>query len=104
LGADKLIIELAKSGKVYGGGSAGAVVAGPTLRHFETADDPHDAPEVIWEGLGLTDSVVVPHMDNVKFQEVIHGIRDRLIADGNKVVPLTDAQALVINGDTQKVI
>jgi dipeptidase E len=104
VGADKIIPKLVKQGKVYGGGSAGAIVAGPTLKHFETADNIDAAPELIMEGLGFTDSVVVPHMDNAKFTTIIHDINDRLKADGYKTVPLGDAQTLVIAGDEQRVI
>jgi dipeptidase E len=104
IGVDKLLTELVNRGVIYGGGSAGAIIAGPTLRHFEAADDPNDAPEVILDGLHFTESVVVPHMDNAKFASVIHGINDALKADGFKTVPLGDAQALVIDGDNQKVV
>jgi dipeptidase E len=51
---------------VYGGWSAGACVAAPSLRGLELMDDPcvlaegYD-PEVVWEGLGLIDAAVVPH-------------------------------------------
>lgn len=104
VGADKIISEHVSQGKVYGGGSAGAIVAGPTLKHFETADDIDAAPELIMEGLGFTDSVVVPHMDNAKFTAIIHDINDKLKADGYKTVPLGDTQAFVTEGDGQKVI
>src|SRR3982750_3938999 len=33
-GAAAIIRELVEGGTVYGGGSAGAIVAGPTLKHF----------------------------------------------------------------------
>lgn len=51
---------------VYGGFSAGAVVAGPSLRGFEVMDDPDElatgyAPPPTWEGLGLIDFAIVPH-------------------------------------------
>jgi dipeptidase E len=104
IGVDTMLAELIKGGVVYGGGSAGAIVAGPTLKHFETADDPKEAPEVILDGLHFTDSVVVPHMDNAKFAHIIHGINDALKADGLKTVPLGDSQTLVIDGENQKVI
>jgi dipeptidase E len=103
-GTAAIIRELIEQGAVYGGGSAGAIVAGPTLKHFDTADDPKDAPKLILDGLHFTDSVVVPHMDNEKFASIIHGINDRLKADGYKTVPLGDAQALVIDGDEERVI
>jgi len=51
---------------VYGGWSAGACVAGPSLRGLELMDDPAQlaegyAPELVWEGLGLVDAAIVPH-------------------------------------------
>lgn len=103
-GVDKLLAELVEQGTVYGGGSAGAIIAGPTLKHFETADDPNIAPDLILEGLNLTDKVVVPHMDNKKFEAIIHGINDKLKTDGYKTVLLGDAQALVIENGEEKVI
>ena len=53
-GVDEIIRELVEQGKVYVATSAGAVVAGATLRHFDNQDDPNEAGEVIWEGLHLT--------------------------------------------------
>jgi dipeptidase E len=103
-GVDTLLTDLVKQGIVYGGGSAGAIVAGPTLKHFETADDPNDAPEVILDGLHFTDSVVVPHMDNAKYASVISGINDKLKADGYKTIPIGDNQAVIIDGEEQRVI
>lgn len=104
IGLDAVLPELLNSGIVYGGGSAGAIVAGPTLKHFEPADDPSEAPEVIMNGLNLTDVVVVPHMDNAKFASVISAINDALKADGYKTAPLGDAQALIINGTEQRIM
>jgi hypothetical protein len=43
-------------------------------------------------------------LDNAKFAAIIHGINDKLKADGYKTVPLGDTQVLVINGNEQKVI
>jgi len=104
MGVDTIIAKLVKQGIVYAGCSAGAIVAGPTLKHFEAADDPNDAPEVIMDGLHLTETVIVPHMDNQKYASVIHGIYDALKNDGYQTVPLNDAQALVIDNDEQQTI
>jgi peptidase E len=103
-GVDKILTELVKSGTVYGGGSAGAIIAGPTLKHFETADDPKEAPELILDGLHFTDLVVVPHMDNSKFASIIHGINDKLKTDGYTTVPIGDKQAVIIDKDEQRII
>ena len=53
----------------YGGWSAGACVAGPSLKGLELMDDPavlaegYD-PEPVWEGLGLVDAAIVPHFQS----------------------------------------
>jgi dipeptidase E len=60
---------LANDAIVYGGFSAGAVVAAPTLRGIELMDEPDRiskgySPEPIWEGLGLVDFSIVPHFQS----------------------------------------
>jgi dipeptidase E len=103
-GADDMIHKLVRQGVIYGGGSAGAIMAGPTLKHFEAADDPNEAPEAIFDGLGLTKLVVVPHFDSPKFAKIIKTINQRLKDDGFETVPLGDDQALVIDGEEEKVV
>lgn len=54
---------------VYGGFSAGAVVATPTLRGIELVDDPVKVPAnydpvTIWQGLNLYDYSIAPHYDS----------------------------------------
>ncbi len=103
--ADTMIQRLVRSGKVYGGGSAGAIVAGPTLKHFEKADDPIRAPEYLTAGLGLTETVVIPHWQNEKYGHIMHGsVLVPLEAEGYKTVCITDEQALIIDGDQQIII
>lgn len=104
IGIEDILRELVESGKVYGGGSAGSIIAGPALQYFELADDIHSAPEVLTEGLNLTDKVVVPHMDNVKYAPIMRDINNKLQSDGYQTIPLTDAQAFVINGSEEKII
>lgn len=104
IGADKIITELVQNGLVYGGGSAGAIVAGPTLKFFENADDPKESPEVINEGLNLSEKVVVPHIGNEKFGDVVKKISKSLQQIGYKTIEITDDQALVVNGKSFKVI
>ncbi len=104
-GADEIIKKLVSGDRfVFGGGSAGAVVAGPTIEFFETADDPKSAPELILSGLSLTDIVVVPHYGNEQYGHVMKDIENKLNAAGYKSQAVTDEQALVINGPVQKII
>lgn len=66
-GFDSLVAARIGAGDlIYGGWSAGAVVAGPSLNGMELMDDPATSaegysPDTIWEGLGLVDFTVVPH-------------------------------------------
>ena len=103
-GADQIMIDLVKQGKVYVGASAAAVVAGPTLRYFDELDDPAEAGEVIWDGLNLTSIVVVPHVDNADFGEGCRKSGELVKQAGYPTQWITDAQAFLINGDEQRVI
>ncbi len=103
-GADEIIIDEVKKGKVYAGASGGAVIAGPTMKHFDNQDDPKEAREIIWEGLGLTDIVPVPHVDNPDFGKGCREAGELCAKDGYKTIEYTDTQALLIDGDTHKII
>lgn len=102
-GLDKILGELLQNNRVYGGESAGAIVAGPSLRGFDVADSPSLAPDAIWEGLGLTDKIIAPHMDNPNFQEYTAHIK-KYYAEVDRVVYLNDNQALVVNGEKQTIV
>ena len=103
-GADEILTDLVRAGAVYAGASAAAVVAGPTLRHFDELDDPGQAEELIWDGLGLTQIVVAPHVDNSDFGDGCRKAGDACERDGFTVQRVTDAQALVIDGDNHWIV
>lgn len=104
-GADSIIKDLVKDGKVYAGWSAGAIVAGPTTRYFNLmSDDPNDAPEVILEGLNLTNIVVIPHLDNKEFAQDAENVNHHLTQAGYRTLLLKDTQALIINGSSHNII
>lgn len=87
-GADEIITELVKQGKVYVAASAAAVVAGPTLHFFEDLDDPKEAKELILDGLNLTQTVVVPHIDNEEFGEGCRKASEQLKKQDIRLSPL----------------
>jgi len=66
-GFDQCAPALVRSNQlVYGGFSAGAVVATKTLRGIELVDDPEQLPKgydpkLIWEGLGFYEKSIAPH-------------------------------------------
>lgn len=89
---------------VYGGWSAGACVAAPSLRGLELMDDPHVLaegyhPEPVWEGLGLIDAAIVPHYRSGHAESEA---ADACVAwmQANKVPhrTLRDGDALIQNG------
>lgn len=102
-GFDQFIHELVENGLIYAGGSAGAIVAGPTLEKFQEVDEPENSPELINEGLGLTDLVIIPHWDQPKYQENLRGIKEFYDQTDHRTVTLTDNQAITVNGDTWEV-
>jgi dipeptidase E len=103
-GADSIITELVRHGTIYAGASAAAVVAGPTLRHFDELDDPGQAEVLIWEGLALTDLVIAPHVDNPDFGDGCRRAGDLCAADGYRLRRLTDAQSLIIDGSRVRLV
>jgi dipeptidase E len=94
-GFAKIIKSHLEAGLVYGGESAGAVVAGSTLHGVECVDDPAESPEVIWDGLGLVDHGILPHADWEKYRKLIAAARHEMkkFAD---TVTINNDQALVV--------
>jgi dipeptidase E len=103
-GARDIIIEYAKNGNVVAGGSAGAIVAGPTIETFEAADDASAAPSVICDALALTATVVLPHWGREDYGSAMERIAKQLTARSYVVQPLTDREALVINGSSRRIV
>lgn len=68
-GFDQILPGLLQQGFVYGGESAGAVVAAKTLHGVEILDNPAEAPETFWNGLGLVDYGILPHWGKPKYAD-----------------------------------
>lgn len=101
-GFDDIITDLLDRDEIaYGGFSAGAVVAAPSLRGIDQMDDPADIPAgydpaPVWEGLGLIDHAIVPHFrsphreSTAAERAVRHlsemGMRYRALSDGDVIV------------------
>ena len=61
-GADQLLVDAVRAGKLYAGSSAGAMVAGPSIEPATVMDNLSIAPDLgDYTGLHLTEFVVVPH-------------------------------------------
>jgi dipeptidase E len=111
-GADAALARLLRDDAlVYAGYSAGPCALGPSLRGFEQVDDPAavaDAygAEPVWEGLGVLDYVIVPHVDSPEHPESArcNALADHLRAAGVAIRTLRDGQALVVEGDDQRIV
>ena len=95
-GLANLLLELGESGVIYAGDSAGAVVVGPTLKHYDAADDPNVAPEQLWEGLSWIDTAIIPHWGGEKYAEVLNTIKEQLENDVYRTRCLTDEESWCI--------
>lgn len=97
------IRELLDKGAVYGGESAGALVAGNSLRGVEYADDPRFTEAEVWDGMRLIDKFVLPHVGSPMFPDSIDKAKADHASDPT-MVELTDYQALVIDGDKETIV
>jgi dipeptidase E len=106
-GADKLIVERVKAGLPYIGLSAGSVVAGPSLEPIVPMDDPDEAPNLpSYRGLGLIDSVIVPHADG-QLPPYPPEIIEQIVAtygDRYQLQLLEDDQAFVVDERGERMI
>lgn len=95
----------------YAGYSAGAVVAGNTLRGFDLVDSavPERAapagyrPEVSWEGLGLVEYAIVPHYrsDHREAEQIEEVVR-YCAAEGIPHRTIRDGEVILVEGDSEE--
>lgn len=105
-GFDAVIARLlAADVVVYGGWSAGAAVAGPSLRGIDLMDAPDDLTdgydsEPVWEGLGLIDQAIVPHVrsDHPEAEDAARS-EAFMIAQGLPHIALRDGEVVIRQGD-----
>jgi dipeptidase E len=107
-GADEILPELIRSEQlVYAGYSAGPCVLAPSLRGLELCDDADAVDgEVIWEGLGILDHAIVPHLDSPGHPEteLLAAVAELYDRSGVPYLPMRDGQALLIDGDDRELV
>lgn len=107
-GADKVLPELIRSETlVYAGYSAGPCVLVPSLRGLELCDDIGAVDgELIWDGLGVLDHAIVPHLDSPGHPEteLLAQVAELYERTGVPYLPLRDGQALLIDGDHRELV
>ncbi|WP_244881083.1 Type 1 glutamine amidotransferase-like domain-containing protein [Tsukamurella pseudospumae] len=106
-GTGEVLTERVRAGLPYIGLSAGSVVAGPNVEPVAPLDDPADAPGVTdFTGLGLVDTVVIPHADGLLPPYPPSMIEEVVRTYGGRF-PLTrvnDDQALLVEDGTATLI
>jgi dipeptidase E len=101
-GFDQIIKELLESGVVYGGDSAGALVAGQSIAGVEPADRPEFAEEYIVDGLDLIPYVILPHVDNPEFTNVLPVFKKK--HQDKEIIELKDSQAVIFNDNGHHIV
>lgn len=103
-GLDKIICDLVDKGLLYVGSSAGAIIAGPNIEPISLLDDPAKARNLkSLNGLGLVDFVVLPHYGKEKYRDKYKNIMRNYLDKKYKLVPITDEQFIIIEGDNYQV-
>lgn len=103
-GFDQVVKYYLKKGVVYGGESAGSILAGPNIWPIKDADDPSVAPSLEkFEGLNLVDFIVLPHMDSEKYGPVFEKIIEKY-NDKYKLIPLKDSQAVIVEDNKHRIV
>lgn len=101
-GADIAIGRMVREGRIcYGGWSAGSCVAGPSLEGVELMDSPADVAStyrapVVWDGLGLLDSAVVPHAGSSRQGRAAAAMVEHYRQTYRPYVALADGEVLVL--------
>ncbi|GAA0992385.1 Type 1 glutamine amidotransferase-like domain-containing protein [Nocardiopsis tropica] len=98
-GTGEVLTRRVREGLPYIGLSAGSVVAGPHLEPVVPLDDPTEVPEVTdFTGLGLVDTVVIPHADGALPPYPLSLIDEveRTYGDRYPLTRLNDDQALLV--------
>lgn len=110
-GFDRWIMErIAQNDLVYGGFSAGSCVLAPSLKGLEHCDPVEEAiaayGEVRFDGLGVLDRPVVPHLDSPGHPEteLLGHVANVYDAAGQGYWALRDGQAVVVDGRGERIV
>lgn len=110
-GLDNILKKLLAEDKIlYGGWSAGACVAAPSLHGIEYGDRPqpdvvpnnYPIKETIWDGLNLVSFMIVPHCNSDWFGQEADRSINYLKEHTVPYKQLEDGQVIVINGDKEE--
>ena len=104
-GFDSILLDdLRRDKYVYGGGSAGAMIASKTLKYYGHAHLSSEMVSAVYgvdavlDGLGLIDEYIVPHADVPECLNVTNLYRGRIESGGEKAILLNQLSVIVKDG------
>ena len=103
-GADTLITEQIRAGKLYIGTSAGSIILCPDIEFVKEMDYNHTAPELqSFTGLNIVDFYILPHYLDFPFEEITQNIVKKY---GKKVDlrPISNKQVITIAGNRIEIL
>jgi dipeptidase E len=103
-GADKLIIEHIKKGKIYISTSAGSIIVSKNIEYVKYMDNLAAASELNndFSSLGIVDFYIVPHCTNFPFKKSA----EKIIAEYSKKLdlrPIHNKQAIIVKGNQAEI-
>lgn len=107
---DDIIRSRVETGKsVYGGNSAGAIIAAEDIEIYERDElqietmPEYYGVEAVTSGLGLIDEYIIPHVDVKKFAERTKFYQAQLANIHAERIQLNDSDVYVVNGNRKEV-
>lgn len=97
-GIDKIISEQVKSGKLYIGESAGAIITSPDTEYMKAVnfDQIERAPKLKdYSSLGLVDFYTIPHYGNFPFKKKSERVI-QLYSEKLQLIPISNTQAIFV--------
>jgi len=94
-GFDKIIKDSLENGIIYVGSSAGSVLMCPTIEPVALIDDPSVVELDNYDGLGLFNKVILPHLGEEKHKEELEQIQKDF--SNLEFIVLKDNQAVVVD-------
>lgn len=102
-GADSVILEQIKTGKLYIGESAGSMVVSPDINYVKDMDDCNVATSLkTFAALNVIDFYPLPHYTNFPFVNAVETIISKYGSE-MALYPISNSQAILVNGTEVKV-
>ena len=104
VGADRIVTEQIKSGKLYIGESAGSIIISPNIEYVKDMDNYKSTTDLNdFDALNVIDFYPLPHHNCFPFKKTV----EIIITDYTNTLelrPITNSQAILINGSHIKIV